>query len=288
MSFRYGGHGGGLGGGLGRGYGAYGASGAYGAAGPYGAGASGAYGAAGPYGAGAGGAYGAGGADCATACCASTSACMGCGPACGVACAEGSGCGAGGSTILSYVGAGGDYVQETTYRYVGMGAGEFGVVRIPGRGPSCCLLVIPLGLCLLLLPLLLFALKKINCGEGDVVSWDVPKKVYCCLHEGKGCPTTPAAPSTMPMPVVTTARSTTSPCPIDCNAGYNDLDPLQWVRGWSGEKKLYCCKSDLASYPQHMGVSQCMVVVEGQRRRRRPGLRSARGDPRRRPRGEGT
>ncbi|CAK0905725.1 unnamed protein product, partial [Prorocentrum cordatum] len=103
--------------------------------------------------------------------------------------------------------------------------------------------------------------KKINCGEGDVVSWDVPKKVYCCLHEGKGCPTTPAAPSTMPAPVVpvapvapvvTTAMSTTSPCPIDCNAGYNDLDPLQWVRGWSGEKKIYCCKTANKGCPSEL------------------------------------
>jgi len=46
--------------------------------------------------------------------------------------------------------------------------------------------------------------------------------------ENRGCPTTP--------------RSTTTPCPIDCNAGYNDLDPLQWVRGWSAHKKLYCCR----------------------------------------------
>jgi len=88
------------------------------------------------------------------------------------------------------------------------------------------------------------------------VSWDVPKKVYCCLHEGKGCPTTPAAPSTMPapvyVPVVTTARSTTSPCPIDCNAGYNDLDPLQWVRGWSGEKKIYCCKTANKGCPSEL------------------------------------
>merc|ERR1712194_719924 len=86
---------------------------------------------------------------------------MGCGPACGAGCAEGSGCGAGagGGTILSYVGPGGDYAQETTYRYVGAGAGEFGVLRIPGRGPNCCLcLIIPGLLSLLLLPLLLFSL----------------------------------------------------------------------------------------------------------------------------------
>merc|ERR1719356_2343261 len=84
---------------------------------------------------------------------------MGCGPACGAGCAEASGCGsgAGGGRILSYVGPGGDYVQETSYKYVGMGAGEFGAVRIPGRGPNCCLcLLIPLGLSLLLLPFLLY------------------------------------------------------------------------------------------------------------------------------------
>jgi len=90
------------------------------------------------------------------------------------------------------------------------------------------------------------------------VSWDTPKKVYCCLHEGKGCPTTPkpppapvapapVAPVPVPMPV-----STTSPCPIDCNAGYNDLDPLQWVRGWSGEKKLYCCKTANKGCPSEL------------------------------------
>lgn len=71
-----------------------------------------------------------------------------------------------------------------------------------------------------------------DCSEGDPETWDVRKKVTCCLQVGKGCPTIPSAPA-----------STTSPCSIDCNAGYNDLDPLQWVRGWSGEKKLYCCKT---------------------------------------------
>merc|ERR1719382_1360947 len=85
--------------------------------------------------------------------------------------------------------------------------------------------------------------KKINCGEGDAMSWDVPKKVYCCLHEGKGCPTTPKPPAPVAPVPVPVPVSTTSPCPIDCNAGYNDLDPLQWVRGWSAEKKLYCCKT---------------------------------------------
>merc|ERR1719401_3032934 len=64
---------------------------------------------------------------------------------------------------------------------------------------------------------------------------------------------TPTAPSTMPAPVpVASVMSTTSPCPIDCNAGYNDLDPLQWVRGWSGEKKLYCCKTANKGCPSEL------------------------------------
>jgi hypothetical protein len=45
---------------------------------------------------------------------------------------------------------------------------------------------------------------------------------------------------------------TTTPCPIDCNAGYNDIDPLQWVRGWSGQKKLYCCKTANKGCPSEL------------------------------------
>ena len=74
-----------------------------------------------------------------------------------------------------------------------------------------------------------------DCAEGAPESWDEAKKVQCCLMENKGCPTT-----------------STSPCPIDCNAGYNDLDPLQWVRGWSGEKKLYCCKTAQRGCPSEL------------------------------------
>merc|ERR550532_2043895 len=73
--------------------------------------------------------------------------------ACGVGCGGGAGNGA-----LSYVGAGqGEYIQDTTYKYVGFG-GDFDVVR-PRRDftciiTSCCLLSL-----LLLLPLLLWLLS---------------------------------------------------------------------------------------------------------------------------------
>merc|ERR1719363_4916 len=61
------------------------------------------------------------------------------GGACGVddACGTGGGCGAGcgpghdTTGVLSYVGAGGDYKQETTYTYVGQGAGDFEMVGVP-------------------------------------------------------------------------------------------------------------------------------------------------------------
>merc|ERR1719463_557814 len=78
--------------------------------------------------------------------------------ACGVGC----GGGGGGSGTMSYVGCGqGQYVQETTYKYVGCG-GDFDAVR-PRRDftclvTSCCLLS-------LLLPLLLWLLSGTSSSE---------------------------------------------------------------------------------------------------------------------------
>merc|ERR1719362_2770906 len=110
----------------------------------------------------AGAQQGAGG--CATAC----------GPACGVgpgedcvACGVGCGGTGGGNGALSYVGYGnGEYMQETTYKYVGCG-GDFDAVR-PRRDftciiTGCCLLSL-----LLLLPLLLWLLS----GQGSTDLYD--------------------------------------------------------------------------------------------------------------------
>jgi len=59
--------------------------------------------------------------------------------------------------MLSYVGGGrGEYVQETTYKYVGAGAGDFGVIPVAAQRPNICLWFIPL---LCLLPLLLLLLR---------------------------------------------------------------------------------------------------------------------------------
>merc|ERR1719356_694614 len=68
----------------------------------------------------------------------------------------------------TYVGPCGDFVQETTYKYVGMGAAGpqacsetviSSVLPLPRRGPNCfCICIIPLLLSLVLLPLLLWCL----------------------------------------------------------------------------------------------------------------------------------
>merc|ERR1712110_633705 len=80
------------------------------------------------------------------------------------------------------------------------------------------------------------------------------KKVYCCVHSQKGCPTAapapPPAPLPIPVPVPVPVPAppapapviTTSSCPYDCNAGYDEW-PMQWVKGWGGAKKVYCCRT---------------------------------------------
>merc|ERR1719445_1769219 len=79
--------------------------------------------------------------------------------ACGVTCGGG-GPGAG-NGAMSYVGCGqGEYIQETTYKYIGCG-GDFDVVR-PRRDftciiTSCCLLSL-----LLLIPLLCWLLSGLT------------------------------------------------------------------------------------------------------------------------------
>merc|ERR1719325_367331 len=104
-----------------------------------------------------------------------------CGPACGVgpgedctACGVGCGGTGGGTGALSYVGCGqGEYMQETTYKYVGSG-GDFDVAR-PRRDftciiTSCCLLSL-----LLLIPLLMWLLSgpsaPYDCEEG-FMQWE--------------------------------------------------------------------------------------------------------------------
>ena len=52
------------------------------------------------------------------------------------------------------------------------------------------------------------------------------------------------APAPVPLPTLPPAEvtATTPPCPWNCNDGY-DLFPDQWVTDWSGEKKIFCCRT---------------------------------------------
>jgi len=189
----------------------------------------------------------------------------GCDDGCGAG-NGGMGCGTGYDTtgVLSYVGAGGDYRQETTYKYVGQGAGDFEVVAVPTNFRSnICLCIIPLLLLLLLVPLLLYLLPQLSSTPATTTLpptmpppittsepydcksqglWSFDQKGWCCQHYGVGCPTTPPATPAPPPPPPPKPVSTTTPCPFDCNAGYNEW-PNQWVKGWAGAKKLYCCRT---------------------------------------------
>merc|ERR1719384_267376 len=172
--------------------------------------------------------------------------------ACGVGCG-GSGAGNG---ALAYVGQGqGEYIQETTYKYVGQG-GDFN----PGRKRdytcalgSCCLL-------LCLIPCLLWLLSSLmdtttlpfDCDEGFSnwqTMWPQAKMEYCCSATGRGCPiettvfptsnptapptpfvTTPPTPPPTPPPTAppTQARPTGPVDPFNCAIGVES--------SWGAEK----------------------------------------------------
>merc|ERR1712087_341614 len=158
--------------------------------------------------------------------------------ACGVGCGNGAGNGA-----MSYVGSGCcEYIQETTYKYIGAG-GDFDVVR-PRRDFTCLITTCCLLSLLLLIPLLCWLLSGLtttlpfDCNEGFPAVWPQDKADYCCLTEAKGCATTvptTAFPETTP---------TQPPTPVD---PYNcAVDPES---SWDEGKKDWCCRV------HHLGCS---------------------------------
>jgi len=77
----------------------------------------------------------------------------------------GAGCGPSHDTsgVLNYVGAGGDYMAQTSYNYVGRGAGDFEVVSMPTNfRPNICMCIVPVGLLLLLVPLSLYCVMQMS------------------------------------------------------------------------------------------------------------------------------
>merc|ERR1740121_558988 len=108
----------------------------------------------------------------------------------------------------------GDYTMETTYKYVGRGAGDIGVLQVPSAlRPNFCLCVVPAFLLLLLVPI-------------------------AYLIQSPATYTTtlpPPPPPVLPPPPLAAARPLTPPPPpYNCNFGLK--------AGWSGGKHLYCRK----------------------------------------------
>merc|ERR1711878_27086 len=124
---------------------------------------------------------------------------------------------------LAYVGTGqGDYIQETTYKYVGCG-GDF---ARPRRDFTCLITTCCL-LSLLLIPLLLWLLSgtatslPYDCESGFAqweTTWSPAQQQFRCSTMGRGCttalpettPTQPPTPFPTPPP---TPPPTTRPAP---------------------------------------------------------------------------
>merc|ERR1712003_219609 len=104
----------------------------------------------------------------------------------------------------AYVGHGqGDYIQETTYKYVGCG-GDFDVVR-PRRDFTCLITTCCLLSLLLLIPLLLWLLAGVStslpydCEMGFAqweTAWSPAQQEFCCSTMGGAAP----QPSLRPLP----------------------------------------------------------------------------------------
>lgn len=157
------------------------------------------------------------------------------------------------AAVAAFVGPGnGGYVRDTTYKYVGLGSGEFELKKVPaslGLSPLGCYC---LGGLSLLAPLLVAAIWLLfrytnadgttsvtpareaqlavahegpswsyNCSAGRSSwqeHWNASKKAWCCLYKKFGC------------------EQSASTMPYDCNADF-----LDWVKKWPKDKQVYCC-----------------------------------------------
>merc|ERR1711933_718542 len=175
--------------------------------------------------------------------------------ACGV------GCGGNGQGSLAYVGSGqGDYIQETTYKYVGCG-GDF---ARPRRDFTCLITTCCLLSLLLLIPLLLWLLSGTpstslyDCEAGFMnweSAWSPAQQEFCCTTMGRGCTTTqpatfapqPTAPPTPPPTMPPTPPPTAPPQrPTAAPAPSGPVDPFNCAvdaeSTWAADKKAWCCR----------------------------------------------
>jgi len=155
-----------------------------------------------------------------------------------------------GPPVMSFVGNGGTYIQENTYKYIGQGAGQFEVVhdRVASSrrplfvGGGCALVLLTVAFVVYLaLPATQSSTMQssfppaelYNCGLQQA-EWSIAQREYCCQSYHLGCP--PTALSTTP---TTPPPPTTTSEPFDCSAG---LD--HWRSGWSMAKMVFCCQRE--------------------------------------------
>jgi hypothetical protein len=137
---------------------------------------------------------------------------------------------------MTFVGGGaGNYIQETAYKYVGYGEGEFQVVapkRINVRlilGVGVVVVVLLVVVVALLLrddptttTTLMTTALPFSCGSRE--TWTPAKQEWCCTNQGIGCTTVPPTPPPTPA---------TTALPYNCAAGL--------VASWSAPQKAWCC-----------------------------------------------
>jgi len=210
-----------------------------------------------------------------------------CGTNDGAACGTNSGDAA---LIPSYVGGGrGAYRQETTYKYVGAGAGEFDILSVPASSrPNYVLLL--LGCCgflALVLPLLIWGIyhllstapwirgRAYDCDEdfSNWHNWKTKKREFCCKQSGTGCVTSTAVPFDCQVgrpelwPPIKKGWCckhankgcivpTTTEIHFDCNVGFQD-----WPHRWSIPQKVYCCITVKRGCPTRPPSSQLVATA---------------------------
>mmetsp|Transcript_26532 Transcript_26532/g.57608 ORF Transcript_26532/g.57608 Transcript_26532/m.57608 type:complete len:596 (-) Transcript_26532:290-2077(-) len=132
------------------------------------------------------------------------------------------------TAVMSFVGAGGSYVQETTYRYVGPGGGEFEVAHVQekdNRGKCCLATLAAAALLGLLIFLVIFMSSQTTtttfvtyqCDTNPVL-WSTNHREVCCQTHGVAC---------------------VNSKPYDCDAGLTNF-----AVGWSTFKKEWCCNNE--------------------------------------------
>jgi len=174
---------------------------------------------------------------------------------------------------MGYVGLGqGEYIQETTYRYVGCG-GDYDNVR-PRRDFTCLITTCCLLSLLLVIPLLCWLFQgtpttlpyncNVNVGVNVEVLWSDAQKQFCCATANIGCPTTqpatapptlpptppltmpPTPPPTLPPPTLppTVPPPVTQP-PFVPPPPQGPVDPFNCAvgeyHGWFQAKQTWCC-----------------------------------------------